>query len=207
MMIISNIRTEWQGDWCGMLGSALEAGRLTRRRRCEGDRSMVLLSVFSIWRATLFWPTAAPPPPRPVLSGSGVRMLVAIPAVEWQWQKLGVDAWPDYAVTTGRSPSTFRSIRYTPLTITLCIFPAICLAIPFIEIVTLITVASEKRLGLVDNDQRGIYNNRLGVGSLKRRRPYCLVWDFSPWTRYTSRVCLRLSDRLIELDLTTFPCL
>jgi hypothetical protein len=104
-----------------------------------------------------------------------------------------------------KNPSTSRSIRYAPLTIALHIFPAICLVIPFIEIVSLITVASEKRLGLVDNGQRGIYNNRQGEGRLKRRRPYRLVWDFSPWTLY--RVCLRLSDRLFELNLTTFSCL
>ena len=80
MVIVTNIRTEWQGEWSGMLGSALEAVRLTTRRRCEGDRSMVPLSVVAIWRATLFWPTAAPRPPE--RCGSPLRMLGAIPAVE-----------------------------------------------------------------------------------------------------------------------------
>jgi hypothetical protein len=204
MVIITYIRTEWQGDWSGMLGSALEAGRLTTQRRCEGDRSVVLLSAVAIWRATLFWPTAAPRPPK--RCGCPLRMLGAIPAVEKA--TLEVDAWPDYTVTTERPPSPpphLAPFVTYPSTSHFRIFPAICLVIPFIEILALISVASEKRLGLVDIGRRGINNNRQRVGSLKRRRSYRLVWDFSPWPWYS--VCLRLSDRLIELNLTTFPCL
>ena len=141
MVIITNIRTEWQGDWSGMLGSAPEAWRLTTRRRCEGNRSMVLLSMVAIWRATLFWPTASPRPPK--RCGSPLRMLGAIPAVEKA--TLEVDAWPDYTVTTERPPPHHPHLApfvTHPSTSHFRIFPAICLVIPFNEILALISVAS-----------------------------------------------------------------